>query len=775
MRASSWIAVGLIGALSGCFTGRFMLHEACRSDADCVDYACVDGYCGGPASDEPSSSSSSTGPADGCGDGEIDPDEACDGPVDDPATRCVACELVTCPKGLHLVPEAFCAASMQDPEDCLATCVQDTCGDGLLTAYEDCDDANLDESDACLSTCAVAVCGDGFVQAGQELCDDGDTKGGDACDSRCTVPTCGDGALQEPEECDDANQLDGDACRNVCVAARCGDGVQQLGVEDCDDGDLDPADECALDCLGARCGDGVLRVGFEACDDGNMVDSDACVACSPAKCGDGFVQAGVEACDGGPDNDGVVCGDDCVLTSCGNGTEQVGEDCDDGDADNTDECLDNCLAASCGDGHLFAGAELCDAGWFNQAIGCVDQCTRQTPITAVTLGPVTGCALIEGGGLRCWGGNADCQLGLGDQAAVGDDEYPAGADAVALGERAATQVALGRHHSCALLDDGSVRCWGANYAGQLGYADWEPRGCTPTSTPDQLPAVAIWDGEEYTVQIAAGDSHTCARSDQGRVRCWGGNYWGALGYPNVERVGTDEAPVAVGPVDIGGPATALVASNQNTCVVLEGGAVRCWGGNFWGSLGLGHYDAVGDDEAPTSASQVPLPSAAATVVVGASHTCALLTTEELYCWGSNLAGELGLGDLNFFGYATPQMVPLDVGVASLALGASLSCARLGDGRVRCWGTGKEGQLATGGVEDYGLNAPLAGAPIVDFGAPVAALELAASTGHACARLEDGSLRCWGAGAEGQSGHGQTSNLGDDPEELPLFTPVFLFP
>ena len=772
MRASLRIAVGLAGALTGCFTGRFMLHEACRSDADCVDYACVDGYCGGPASD--GSSSSSGGPSDGCGDGLPDPGEGCDGPLDDPATRCVACEVASCPKGYHLVPETFCAASTRDPDECLAGCVPDTCGDGLLTAYETCDDANADETDACLSTCAAAECGDGFVQAGSELCDDGNDKNGDDCDQRCTVPSCGDGAVQAPEECDDGNVVDGDACRNVCVAARCGDGVVQVGVEDCDDGAQDPADGCALDCEAAACGDGVLQVGVEVCDDGNGDDSDACVAgCVPATCGDGFVQAGVEACDGGPANDGAVCGDDCVLTSCGNGTQQAGEQCDDGDADNTDECLDNCFAASCGDGYLFAQAELCDAGWFNQAVGCVDGCTRLTPISEISLGPVTACATVEGGGLRCWGRNAECQLGLGDQAAVGDDEYPAQAAALALG-RPVTQVALGRHHSCALLDDASVRCWGANFTGQLGYGDWDSRGCTPASTPDQLPALEIWEGGEYTVQLAAGDDHTCARSDLGRVRCWGGNGWGALGYPDYDHVGIDEPPVAVEPVDVGGTATALVASNQTTCVVLDGGAVRCWGANFFGSLGYGHGDSIGDDEHPASAGDVPLPAGAAEVVVGSAHTCARLTSDELYCWGSNLFGELGLGDLNFLGYAIPQLVPLGDALADLALGGSLTCARLADGRVRCWGTGQEGQLATGNVDGYGLGAPVADAPIVDFAGP-SAVELAASSGHACALLDDGSLRCWGAGAEGQSGQAQTSNVGDDPEEVPLATPVFLFP
>ena len=113
MRVARWI--GGVGAmvLGACFEGRFMLHEACRSDADCVGYACVDGFCGGPGD---SASSSSGGPED-CGNGAIDPGEACDGMVDDPATRCVACQIATCPKGYHLVPEAFCDEAALTPTD----------------------------------------------------------------------------------------------------------------------------------------------------------------------------------------------------------------------------------------------------------------------------------------------------------------------------------------------------------------------------------------------------------------------------------------------------------------------------------------------------------------------------------------------------------------------------------------------------------------------------------------------------------------------------------
>jgi cysteine-rich repeat protein len=771
MRAARWIGVGGAVVLGACFEGRFMLHEACRSDADCVDYACVEGFCGGP----PPASESSTGAPESCGDGAVDPGEACDGPQDDPATRCVACQIATCPKGYHLVPEAFCAEGAADAASCLITCVPDTCGDGLQSSYEDCDDANADNSDACLATCVEAECGDGFVHAGSELCDDGNQQNGDSCDQRCTLPSCGDGAVQAPEECDDGNVQDGDACRNVCVAARCGDGVVQQGVEDCDKGADAQDDSCSQSCEAGVCGDGVVQVGVEECDDGDADDADLCVAgCKEARCGDGFVQFGVEACDEGPDNGGAVCDADCVLVSCGDGMLQPGEVCDDGDADNTDECLDNCLAATCGDGYE-QEAEACDLGVFNLAVGCVEGCSRLTPIVAAATGPFTSCVIVEGGGLRCWGRNVECQLGLGNQAAVGDDEFPAVAPALELGERPVVQVVLGRDHSCALFADASVRCWGGNDVGQLGYGDAVSRGCEPATRPGLLPALQIWEGDEQTVKLVAGQVHTCALSNLGRVRCWGFNYYGPLGYPGALVVGVQEVPAAAPVVEVGGTAVDLFASHHTTCAIVDDGAVRCWGGNFWGSLGIGSYEAVGDDEAPASVGEVALPAAAATLAVGSAHTCALLTTDELYCWGSSLAGELGLGDLNPFGYATPQLVPIGAPIAELGLGAALTCVRGADGAVRCWGTGKEGQLANGTGEDFGLLSSAAAAPAIDFGAPLAGVALSVNNGHTCALLEDGALRCWGASGEGQTGAGQTANIGDNPEELPLYTPVLMFP
>jgi cysteine-rich repeat protein len=789
MRSTRWmwvvpVAAGL--AIGACFDGAFMLHLACRSDADCVSLACVEGYCGGPPADagttdttptgpDPTgdttqADSSTTGPGLPCGDGVLGPDEQCDGPVDDPATRCVACEIVTCPPGYHLVDVAFCDEVAIDPDTCLATCVPDTCGDGLLNTYEECDDGNTDNNDGCLVTCMTAECGDGVVHTGAELCDDGNKSNGDDCDQRCTVPTCGDGVVDDGEECDDNNFADDDACRNVCLDARCGDAIVQAG-EMCDDG-LDPGDDSCDDaCMTPSCGDGVIQSG-EVCDDGNQDDTDDCVgACVEATCGDEFIHTGVELCDDGDDNGNGPCDADCVLVSCGDDVVQMGEQCDDGDGDNTDDCLDNCIDAFCGDTFVHDVKELCDFGKFNAAIGCVDGCTQLTPIVGLAAGPFTTCALIDGGGLRCWGRNTQCQLGIGSSASVGDDELPLFAPDVAL-PGPLVQVVLGREHTCALLTDRSVRCWGSG--GLLGYADGDARGCEPATVPAQLPPVVIWDGDENTLALAAGELHTCALSNKGRVRCWGLGLTGDLGLPGVSLVGLTDRPIDVPPVDIGGLATALRASNHTTCVILASGALRCWGGNFWGSLGYGTYETIGDDETPASAGDIQLDGPVVDVAVGSSHTCARLTDDRLRCWGSNLSGELGLGDFNFLGYATPQPVTLGGPVADLQLGASLTCARMMTGDVRCWGSGAEGQLANGTGESFGLTQPAESAAAVAFANMTPAYHLTASNGHACARLQYGEMYCWGLDGDGQLGYGQTANLGDNPDEVPLYRPIAVF-
>lgn len=157
-------------------------------------------------------------------------------------------------------------------------CAGPECGDGALQPGEACDDGNQDDGDRCLSSCTGAFCGDGFVLRGIEQCDDGNDVIGDGCNDRCRVEQCGNGYLEPPEQCDDGaanSNARRNGCRLDCRFARCGDGVKDDG-EVCDDGnDLD-TDGCVGACLPARCGDGFVWGGVEDCDDGNTDDLDEC-------------------------------------------------------------------------------------------------------------------------------------------------------------------------------------------------------------------------------------------------------------------------------------------------------------------------------------------------------------------------------------------------------------------------------------------------------------------------------------------------------------------
>jgi alpha-tubulin suppressor-like RCC1 family protein len=176
----------------------------------------------------------------------------------------------------------------------------------------------------------------------------------------------------------------------------------------------------------------------------------------------------------------------------------------------------------------------------------------------------------------------------------------------------ALEIAAGLFHRCVLLQDGKVRCWGDNSQGALGYGknDSESNGYQPN-----VPGVPDVPVGGPVKQIVAGERHTCALLEGGKVRCWGmgetilgqvrltGN--GRLGYGNTEQIGDDETPEAAGDVDVGGEVLELAAGYEHTCALLAGDAVRCWGSNDSGQLGYGHTEDIGDDETPASAGDVP--------------------------------------------------------------------------------------------------------------------------------------------------------------------------
>ena len=245
-------------------------------------------------------------------------------------------------------------------------------------------------------------------------------------------------------------------------------------------------------------------------------------------------------------------------------------------------------------------------------------------------------------------------LGYGHTNNIGDDESPVDAGNVNVDvdvDRTVIQIAAGGAYTCALLTGGAVRCWGWNLLSSHGYAN--PIG------DDETPADAGDVNVGGTVaQIVAGGRHTCALLTDGAVRCWGNNHYGQLGYGHTDDIGDDESPVDAGNVNVGGTVTQITAGSDHTCALLTDGAVRCWGWNLFSSLGYGHANPIGDDESPASAGNVNVGGTVTQITAGSDHTCALLTDGAVRCWGWNEHGMLGYGHTDTIG---DDETPADAG------------------------------------------------------------------------------------------------------------------
>ena len=341
--------------------------------------------------------------------------------------------------------------------------------------------------------------------------------------------------------------------------------------------------------------------------------------------------------------------------------------------------------------------------------------------SALSAGAGHTCALLDDGTVRCWGAN--------DLGQLGDGTTTDSSSAVPVaGLTGATAISAGVHHTCAVLGDGSVRCWGSNGNGRLGTGSTGGIVTEPTRVGGLDDAVGIG--------IGAGGAHTCAVLEGGTVRCWGANGSGQLG--DGSTVG------AAAPVTVSGISTAVevTAGNTHSCARLDDATLRCWGSNGDGKLGAGSTGG---------ASSVPVEVVGATgtttVAAGLNHSCLTQADGSAACWGRNGSGRLGTGDED--GSAVPvEVVDLDA-VVSITAGNVHSCARRSDGTVRCWGGNSRGQLGTG--DTVGSTVPVAAGGLTGVS------EVSAGLDHTCAIVADGTVRCWGANGSGQLGNGSTTD------------------
>ena len=380
------------------------------------------------------------------------------------------------------------------------------------------------------------------------------------------------------------------------------------------------------------------------------------------------------------------------------------------------------------------------------------------------------CALLDSGKLLCWGYGAQGQLGYGNANTIGANDTPASAGPVDFGPgRTATAITAGDYHTCAILDNGSVRCWGYGADGRLGYGNTSNIG--DKLTPASAGPVDLGPGRTATA-ITAGGPHTCAILDDGSVRCWGYGGNGRLGYGHTSNVGDTQTPGSVAPVDLGygRTAKAISAGEGHTCAILDNGNVLCWGYAGDGRLGYENTNNdIGDDETPASAGPVDLgPGRTAVAIsVGGSHTCALLDDGSVRCWGFGGNGRLGYGNTDSIGdNETPGSVgPVDLGpghtAKAISAGGAHTCAILNDASVLCWGYGADGQLGYANTTDVGDGETPGSIGPVKLGAGRTAVAISAGGLHTCARLDNGHVSCWGYAGNGRLGYCNQNNVGDD--------------
>jgi len=540
-----------------------------------------------------------------------------------------------------------------------------------------------------------------------------------------------------------------------------------------DDGVLD-ADEI-LGCMDSNANNLDLEAtdADDSCDydldDDGVLDADEILGCMDSTANNYNLDAtdADDSCDYDLDDDGVLDVDEiagCTNSTANNFNALATDDdgsCDydlddDGvlDADEILGCMDSAannldLGATDDDGSC--DYDLDDDGVLDadEILGCMDSTANNYnpnatdaddscvfSAVAITAGAAHTCAILDGGSVSCWGYNA--YGGLGDGTTT-NRNTPTQTSSLGT-DRTAVAISAGSVHTCAILDDGSVSCWGGNVYGQLGDGT-----TTDRNAPTQISSLGT---DRTAVAITAGDFHTCAILDDGSVSCWGYNIKGQLGDGTTTNRNT---PTQTSSLGADRTAVAITGGDYHTCAILDDGSVSCWGYNGNGQLGDG--TTTDSRNTPTQTSSLGTDRTAVAITAEGPSTCAILDDGSVSCWGYNAYGQLGDGTTTNRNTPT-QTSSLGSGrtAVSITVGYRHTCAILDDGSVSCWGYNGYGGLGDGTTTNR--NTPT---PTSSLGTDRTAVAITAGAYHTCAILDDGSVSCWGYNAYGQLGDGTTTH------------------
>ena len=454
--------------------------------------------------------------------------------------------------------------------------------------------------------------------------------------------------------------------------------------------------------------------------------------------------------------------------------------------------LSNVVAIGSGEDHMCAilpaGAVQCWGANYEGQLGNGTTTSRSTPVAVQGLaGPVVQvvggrshtCAILQSGAVQCWGDNSDGQLGNGKRGT--NSSTPVNVVGLA---GPAKQLAGEYNNSCAVLQSGSIACWGAvadqvakpvigwgsgmsgvalggllnycaatasgtvscagpfNEAGQLGNGTTEPQ-----SAPQ--PVSGITGG---ATQVVLGYNHGCALVSE-QAQCWGSNRYGQLGIGQAT-----QRPIPL--TTIGGPWAQVSAGSSHTCGVTASGAAMCWGEGYRGQLG-NNTDTYSGSPVPVTG----LGSAVKQISAGGEHSCAVTDGGGVQCWGYNRRGQVGSGSQQFEIRTPVAITGLSTGVKAVAAGGYFTCALTDTGGVKCWGTNSSGELGNGG------NGASSNVPVSVIGLQSGVAAISAGQSHACALLDDGRVFCWGGNYGGEIGDGTSDNKRMTPVQVQSLEPA----
>ena len=361
--------------------------------------------------------------------------------------------------------------------------------------------------------------------------------------------------------------------------------------------------------------------------------------------------------------------------------------------------------------------ESCAPGCPDNAF-CVEKHCHLKAV-AIGAGYNSACAVLIDHSVRCWGAGHKPRDWAQD---------PIGA---APTEPQVSAIAVGLANSCNLLLDGAVECRGTIFygtdpwAGPLGPV--AIKGFGPTG--------------ERAQQVALGTRHACVLLADGTVRCWGNGL--LLGDASMQ---DSTEPVVVQGLGIGSRVIQLAAGISHTCALLEDGSVRCWGETALGVAGLEYdYSAT-----PVTVQGLPKADPVTAISSGRDHVCALLTRGSVYCWGVGSSGQLGTGVAQELALKAVRVLGFPIlgnEVVGVFAGLARTCVALADGSARCWGKNEYGMLGDGSQDDSAQPVQVQGLPEGALGVR----SLALGTSATCALMSDGSPRCWGSNGYNELG------------------------